>query len=256
LSRPLLGRTPAYLLEGGTAPVTLCIMNLTALSFVFAGLLAPALCPGQLPQASAPGVTAKLFGSNTAFVALATTKVLDHQQKETLVMPMTYSFLEGKSRSEVDMAQVRSKNIQASAMAMLKQIGMDRMVTIVRPDKQAIFVVYPGLAAYAETPVGTADIQMTAVGDEIIDGHPCRKKRLSISSKDGKQEGFVWQATDLKDFPIKIEMSAADGATVTTYTGLKFEKPDVKLFEPPPAYEKYDSVEKMLHIATMNRLPR
>jgi hypothetical protein len=256
LIRPLFARTAGLFVGDRHGVGYILHMNRTVFSFavVFSGLLTPALC--QLPQVSAPGVTAKLFGSNTAFIASATTKVIDRQQKETMVMPMTYAFLEGKTRSEVDMAQVRSKDIEAGATAIFKQMGMDRMVTIVRPDKQAIFVVYPGLAAYAETPVSTAEIQMAAVGDEIIDGHPCQKKRLSISSKDGKQEGFVWQATDLKEFPVKIEMSLVDGSIVTTYTGISFEKPDPKLFEPPAAYEKYESVEKMVHIATMKRLPR
>jgi hypothetical protein len=233
-------------------------MNRIVLSFavISSGLLAPALSFSQLPQVTGPGVTAKLFGSNTAFSASATTRIVDLQQKETLMMPMTYAFLDGKTRSEVDMVQVKSRDIDAGAATMFKQMGMDRMVTIVRPDKQTVFVIYPGLAAYAETPVPTAELQMVAAGNEVIDGHPCQKKKLSISSKDGKQEGFIWQATDLKDFPIKIEITLTHGSTLTTYTGIRFEKPDAKLFEPPAAYEKYDSVEMMIRVAAMKRLPR
>jgi hypothetical protein len=219
-------------------------------------LLAPALSFSQLPQVTGPGVTAKLFGSNTAFSASATTRVIDLQQKETMMMPMTYTFLDGKTRSEVDMAQVKSREIEAGAAAMFKQMGLDRMVTIVRPDKQTVFVIYPGLAAYAETPVPTAEIQMVTIGNEVVDGHPCQKKKLSISSKEGKQEGWVWQATDLKEFPIRIEINLTNGSTLTTYTGIRFEKPDAKLFEPPGDYEKYDSVEKMIRVAAMKRLPR
>src|SRR6185369_8974434 len=210
----------------------------------------------QFPQVSAPGAIAGLFGTNTAFTAVATTKILDPQQNEIMVMPMTYAFLAGKARSEVDMTQLSGKSLAPESRAIFKQMGVDRMVTITRPDKQAIMIVYPGMASYAETPLSAADLQTANAGSETVDGHPCRKEKLTISSKDNKQEGFVWRATDLKDFPIKIQLSHTNGATVTSYTNIKFDKPDAKLFEPPPEFDKYDNVEKMLQVGMMKRLPK
>jgi hypothetical protein len=210
----------------------------------------------QFQPISTPGAIAGLFGSNNAFTAVATTKILDPQQNEIMVMPMSYAFLSGKARSEVDMTQVTGKSIAPESKAVFKQMGVDRMVTITRPDKQAMVIVYPGLASYAETPLSPADVQTANASSETVDGHPCRKEKLSISSKDSKQEGFVWRATDLKDFPIKIQLSHTNGTTVTSYTNIKFNKPDAKLFEPPAEFDKYDSVEKMLQVGMMKRLPR
>ena len=226
--------------------IALCIFSAAMTSKLFA----------QFQPISTPGAIAGLFGSNNAFTAVATTRILDPQQNEIMVMPMTYAFLAGKARSEVDMTQVTGKSIAPESKAVFKQMGVDRMVTITRPDKQAMIIVYPGLAAYAQTPLSAADVQTASAGTETVDGHPCRKEKLTISSKDSKQEGFVWRATDLKDFPIKIQLSHTNGLAITSYSNVKFDKPDAKLFEPTAEFDKYDSVEQMLQIGMMKRLPK
>jgi hypothetical protein len=225
----------------------------------------------QLPQAQMPGLDAamaRLFGNNNAFTATATARLLDDKQNETMSMPMTYALLDGKIRSEIDMAQVKSKDIPAEAGATFKQMGMDKMISIVRPDKQTQFVVYPSLRAYAEMPVskgqaGTAadqdyKIESTRLGAETIDGHPCVKNKVTISMKDGeKQEATVWNATDLKDFPVKIQtQQAAGGSLVMTYSNIKLEKPDAKLFEPPTEFEKHNSVQALMQSAMMKMLAK
>jgi hypothetical protein len=223
----------------------------------------------QLPQANVPGLDAaltKLFGNNNAFTATATARLLDEKETETMSMPMGYAMLDGKIRSEVDMTQVKSKQMPAEASAMLKQMGVDKMVSIVRPDKQMQFIVYPTARAYAEMPIskgtnaGGQDYKMesTKLGAEAIDGHPCVKNKVIISSKDAeKHEAIVWNATDLKDFPVKMQMPQAGGGNLLmTYTNIKLEKPDAKLFEPPSDFEKHDSVEKLLQSVMMKMLAK
>lgn len=236
-----------------------------AVALAFAGQAAL----GQLPQPQLPGLDAamsKLFGNNNAFTATASARLLDEKGAETMSMPMTYALLDGKIRSEIDMTQVKSKEMPAEAGAALKQIGIDKMVSIVRPDKQTQFVVYPGLRGYAEAPVskgqasagGDQDykIETTKLGNETIDGHPCVKNKVTISGKGtDKQEAIVWNATDLKDFPIKIQtQQTGGGLLVMTYANIKLERPDAKLFEPPAGFEKHDSVEKLLQSAMMKML--
>lgn len=218
----------------------------------------------QTPQAQVPGLDAamaRLFGNNTAFTATATARLMDDQKKETMTMPMSYAVLDGKMRSEIDMTQVKSKDMEGDAGAALKQMGMDKMVSIVRPDKKLVIVAYPTLRAYAETPIpknqgttGDQDykIESTKIGTETIDGHPCTKNKVTITGRNNeKQEAIVWNATDLKDFPVKMEMRQGGGTMVMTYSNVKFEKPDPKLFEPPAGFEKHDSVEKLLQSAMM-----
>lgn len=212
---------------------------------------------------------AKLFGNNNAFTATATARLVDEKGNETMSMPMTYALLDGKIRSEIDMTQVTSKDMPAEAGATLKKMGVDKMVSIVRPDKQRQFVIYPSLRAYAEMPISKGQasaatdgedykIESTKLGAETVNGHPCVKNKVTISVKGSEpQEAIVWNASDLKDFPIKIQtQQTGGGALVMTYSNIKLEKPDAKLFEPPAGFEKYDNVQTLLQAAMMKMLAK
>lgn len=221
----------------------------------------------QMPQGQTPGLNAamaKFFGDNNAFTANVSTTILDAQGKETMTMPMSYALLDGKIRSEVDMTKVKSKDLEGSA-ASLKQMGMDRTVSIVRPDKKAVFIIYPSLKAYAETPIpqgqGKSEqdykVDSTPLGNETVDGHPCKKNKLTVTGPNAeKHEAIVWNATDLRNFPVKMEMKQEGVATVMKYTDVKFDKPEAKLFEPPAGFEKYDSMQQLMQGAIMKMLPR
>ena len=236
---------------------------------VLCGLAALSPLPGAAQtQGQVPGLNsamAKFFGDNTAFTATVTATILDPQGKESMTMPMSYALLEGKIRSEVDMTQVKSKELEGSA-ASLRQMGMDRTVSIVRPDKQTVFVIYPSLRAYAETPIAKGQagntnqeykIDSTPLGDETIDGHACKKNKVTVSGSGGdKHEAIVWNASDLKSFPVKMQMMHAGVTTVMKYSNIKFDKPDAKLFDPPVGFEKYDSMEKMMQSAILKMLPK
>ena len=217
---------------------------------------------------SVPGLDAtmtKLFGTNTAFTAKATARILDPQEKETMTMPIDYALLDGKIRSEVDMTQVKTRELDGTAAGSLKQMGMDKMTSIVRPDRQSVLVIYPTLRAYAETalPKDTTNateevkVETTKIGNEVVEGQPCEKNKVTITTTTGKpQEAIVWNATNLRDFPLRIQMKQAGGTLVMTYNNVKFEKPDARLFEPPAGFEKYDSIEKMTQTAIMKMLPK
>src|SRR5687767_5084750 len=204
---------------------SILIMNLKVWSFAFVLANLAQVALAQLPQAQVPGLDAamaKLFGDNNAFSATATARLVDEKQIEMMSMPMSYALLDGKVRSEVDMAQVKSKDMPAEASATFKEMGMDKVVSIVRPDKQIVFVIYPGLRAYAEQPLNKVEataatardfkVESTKLGTETIDGHPCVKNKVTISAKETPtQEAIVWNATDLKDFPVRIETQQQTG---------------------------------------------
>jgi hypothetical protein len=227
---------------------------------------APFLAMAQAPAGQVPGlsdVMAKFFGDNQAFTATAIATILDADGQASMTMPMNYAVLDGKIRSEVDMTQVKSKALEGSA-ASLKQMGMDRTLSIVRPDQKKVLLIYPSLRAYAEWPITNAaagtpneayKVDSTLLGKETIDGHPCEKKKVTVSGTGGeKHEAIVWNATDMRNFPVKMEMKQAAVTTVMAYSNVKFDKPDAKLFEPPTGFEKYDSVEKMMQATIMKLL--
>jgi len=199
----------------------------------------------------------KMFGDTKAFSANAEARILDKDQKEVTTMPMTMALRDGKLRSEMDVSQVKGSGMPPEAAAMMKQAGMDKMVTLVRPDKKATIISYPGLQSYAEVPFSEDEaaeekVESTEVGKEPIDGHPCVKTKFtSTDSKGTTREAFVWQATDLKKFPLQMQMVQRSQTLIVKFQPPKFETPDAALFDMPAGYTKYPSVQALMQAAMM-----
>jgi len=193
----------------------------------------------------------KLFGDTKAFTAKAQARVLDKELKEVSTIPMTMSLLDEKLRAEMDLTQAKSSMMPPEAAAMMKQAGMDKMITIVRSDKKATLLCYPGAQAYAEMPFSESEsaeskVETTEVGKDTIDGHPCVKMKLSSTDSKGRpQEAFVWQATDLKKFPIQIQMSQRANTVIVKFDAPKLEKPAASLFEAPEGHTKYPTAQAL-----------
>jgi hypothetical protein len=119
---------------------------------------------------------------------------------------------------------------------------------VFRPDKKVTYVIYPGIQSYQEVILvkGEADafekglkLKKAALGKETIDGHPCVKNKAIIS--DGKTQVFeatTWNATDLKDFPVRIEMKEKVNTVRMTFSQVRFVKPEAKQFEVPAGYSR------------------
>ena len=90
-----------------------------------------------------------LFGKNTSFTARVEIKAFDKSNKETTSMPLSFNMLDGKIRMEVDMSEMRSTEQPDPALAYAKQLGMDHLIAIVRPDKKADLIIYPKTSSYA-----------------------------------------------------------------------------------------------------------
>ena len=222
------------------------------------GLHAQSPVPGG-SSATMNAVLTKLFGGNSAFTARSDVRVMDKDRKETLSVTMKVISLDGKTRSEVDMAQVKSAELPPEATANLKQMGMDRVISIMRPDKKTIYLMYPGLQAYVDMPFAKEeaeafekDVKMekTQLGKETIDGHPCTKNKVEvINDKGEKQEMTVWNATDLKDFPVQIQAQEKDTIILMRYKEVQFVKPDAKQFDPPTGYKQYADNQQVMQKA-------
>src|SRR6266511_218626 len=79
------------------------------------------------PQTGINAAMIKMFGDIKAFTAQAEARLLDREQKEISLMPMTLSLRDGKLRADTDLSQVKGGSIPAEAAAMMKQAGMDKM---------------------------------------------------------------------------------------------------------------------------------
>jgi hypothetical protein len=213
-------------------------------------LLAPSALVAQVPVAgSATGINAafvKLFGAVSAFTARVETQVLDGSGQTWVNMPLDFAALDNKVRMDINLEQTTSKDLPAGTIAGLKQAGMDRIISIFRPDKNATLVVYPNSKTYVIMPLDVGETQAfqkgltmekTALGKETIDGHPCVKNKTVVKNQQGAVlEATTWNATDLKELPIQIETKGKDTTVIMRFKQVQLAKPDSTKFEVPAGY--------------------
>jgi hypothetical protein len=211
----------------------------------------------QLPSiegggGGAPGsdfaVLSKLFSKVGAFSAKSQVRVLDKNQKEAISVPMDFAMLDKNLRMEIDAAKMKNKDLAVGTIDALQQMGLDKFVTLIRPDRKTLHVIYPKAACYLTLPMKPEELQAgdkssmktEVIGRETLDGHPCLKNKITITPpKGGPQIFTVWNATDLKDFPIQTLTRQDTDTIITRYTNVQLLKPDAKQFEPPAGFEEF-----------------
>lgn len=203
----------------------------------------------------------KLFGDNQTFSA-----TLEMQMSNTgslTTMSGKMAFDKGSSRTEINMADMKGGNIPSDAMTMMKSAGLDRVVTISQADKNVVYVIYPNAQSYAEMTQASdagatnsaAKVETTGLGRETVDGHPCMKNKAVVTDTEGNKHEFtVWNATDLKNFPVKIEMNEQGSAVTQSFKDISFSKPDAGLFNPPTGYTKYGGIQEMMQAVMMKSI--
>jgi hypothetical protein len=220
------------------------------LAALFIVLLTRQAVVAQVAAVGSPtGINAafvKLFGAVNSFTARVETQMFDPSQKELVRMPMDFAALDDQVRLEIDLSQAKSKDLTASALAGVKQAGMDRVVSVFRPDKKVTYIIYPGVQSYLILPLAKGDVEAleqgltlkkSALGKETVDGHPCVKNKATVSNAKGPVlEAITWNAADLKDFPLQIQMNQKDNKVIMRFSQVRLVKPDAKQFDLPPNY--------------------
>jgi hypothetical protein len=217
---------------------------------------------GGSPGPGLSGSTAKLFGDNTTFSA--NLEMRTGGESDGMTMPGKLYFDQGSSRFEMDMAEMKGTKLPAGAAEQMKSMGMDHIIVISRPDKKVGYQVYPGMQAYLEsqlphneTPGQSSEfkLELTELSKETVEGHSCVKNKAVVTDKEGnKHESLVWNATDLKNFPIKIEHTEQGTKVTMIFREINFSKPQADLFEPPRGATKYDSMQSMMQQIMMKQL--
>ena len=179
-------------------------------------------------------------------------------------MPGKLAYLEGKARFEMDMTQMRSGRIPPEAAEQMKAMGMGNMIIISRPDKKLAYMIYPGMKAYTENETKDLEdakaadkwkIESTELGKETVAGHPCVKNKVIVTDDKGdKHESTVWNATALKQFPVKIEINERNTPVTMTFKDIKLAKPDSAQFDPPKDFKRYDNMQALFQEEMMKRL--
>jgi hypothetical protein len=222
----------------------------------------------QVTAGASPGLNAalvRLLGDHRAFTARLDLKIVDAQGKVVLSAPMAFSTLNGSMRGDMDVSRLESKDLPALAASAARSVGMNEVITLVRPDKQETYLLYPAFSACIVAPIDPEDvealkkpaaIQKTPLQRETLDGHPCVKNRVVVTEPDGRHhEATVWEAEDMNRFPLRIQ-TVDDTDTITlNFRQVKFQAPRAADFDLPAGTARYaDSQElsqailkKLLH---------
>jgi hypothetical protein len=158
----------------------------------------------------------KFFTKDVAFTAAAKVVSTGKKKSDNSTMTMFFAVSGGNLRNEMDLTKM--SGMRASDLDGMKQMGMDKMVVLKLADKQAAYLVYPNLQSYCDMPTGKkgnteGKVDKTELGKDTVENHPCTKSKLIFTNNDGQtSEAFVWEATDLKNFPIQYQ-TVDDGQT-------------------------------------------
>lgn len=216
-------------------------------------------------------IMAKVFGTNLNFSANMEVKAKMMPKNDDILMSGKIFFANGNSRTEMDMTSMKGGKITPQTVAQLKSMGMDQMISISHPSEKVVYMIYPGLQAYAkmEMPdaknVATNDfkVENTELGAETLDGHPCMKTKYTVTNGKTGQRLIMtsWNATDLNNCPIKIEQTAwtssdsFEGSTTSMhFTDINPARPAANLFEPPAGFKAYDNMQTMMQTEMMKKM--
>jgi len=128
-----------------------------------------------------------------------------------------------------------------------------RMVTIMRPDRNLAWTLMVDQEMYMEVPLGglppaargdfaqamtnsSAQSETEMLGLEQVGGQQCQKYRYRTTYQGQTYSGTVWAATALNGFPVKMVDDKT--GTVVEYENIRLGPPDPGLFELPPGYRK------------------
>jgi hypothetical protein len=193
-----------------------------------------------------PSAMVKLFGGNS-FTAQGEMRVTNSSHVLILQMPTAFAADETKLRLDLDMKLIKSSIVAPEMIKMFVQAGKDRITSVVRPDKKMTYIIYPGAHMYSVMPLSPSDAEIAnqklekkQLGKETIDGHACVKNQAVVRSPKGTVllQATTWNATDLKDFPIQIEMKDNGNSTILHFMNVNLVKPDPKLFDIPAGYKE------------------
>lgn len=221
--------------------------------------LSGAVAFAQMPTGSPAGVDAtlaQLFGNIAAFSAQANVRVLDKDQQETMTTPMAFAFRDQKVRVDIDLSKLKSKQVSTAAAQQLKQMGMEQVTSIIRPDKKQMYIVYPALQSCVTMPLPKEEVAAidkppkvakAELARETLDGHPCIKTKVTLTDDKGQtRDAVTWNASDLKEFPVQIQTAEKDNTLIMRFSQVKFDKPDAQQFEPPTGYTQYADMQEMM----------
>jgi hypothetical protein len=128
-------------------------------------------------------------------------------------------------------------------------------VTIVRKDKQVMWLLISRLKHYKEMPYDAmsapkvhetldGEVSRAPIGTETLDGHPTTLYEVSVKNGDQTELYYQWLATDIR-FPLKL--AKKDGSWMVEYRRVRIHHLSDFLFQLPVNFqplEEFDSSQE------------
>ncbi len=201
----------------------------------------------------------KLFSATPVFSANMKTSMNGPNGPMTVSTKMYFDH--NNSRTEMNMSDVKGGNLPPAAVSQMQSLGMDEIVMITPADKKSIYMIYPKIHSYVAMPINSSDpnqdfsLQITKLGIDTVDGHPCVKNQVTVTNAVQTQEFTAWNATDLKNFPIQIQQSQQGVSATINFENVSFGGVSSSMFHPPSDYTKYDSMQSLMQTVVMKNQP-
>ncbi len=194
----------------------------------------PAMVMPKIEMPPPPAMGHMNYGDRD-FKAVMISTTLDKSQGREFSFEMPIAKAGEKFRMEMDYTKMSGAQGMPPAMS--------SVVMIHRGDEKRTYSLYTNKKKYIvsdETDEGyyaEPDVEKTFVAKETIDGHPTEKYRITITYQgQEKQEGFIWNATDLDGMTIRSEIDNATVKMTSTLTDIVMGTPPADLFEVPEDY--------------------
>ena len=200
------------------------------------------------------------FVGTPEFSAEVNMGLCDAQGALRMSLPMDLEVSTNCMRQEIDVMGMWP--LPPEVKANMKIMHVEKIDIITRIDTKQLYLIFPGIQAYTTFPISDAvlnqinyqandlTIQKTQLGQDIVGEHPCVKINAVVSEPNHPTENAdLWCATDLQQFPIKIEAHANGGITKFDFQNVKIGKPDYSLFEVPTNYMAFTNSADIIRYA-------
>ncbi len=157
--------------------------------------------------------TARLLADARAFTARAEMDMVmgPPNARTTNTVPLVVAFLEGRMRMDMDVNEVRSSTIPAPMFTALIELDLNKVVSVVRPDRRVLHVMYPDLRGYIDFPLtpeevaGTMKVERTQAGRGTALGESCAMQRVVVTCEStNRHEATVWLSDAQRGFPVHL----------------------------------------------------
>jgi hypothetical protein len=228
------------------------LLKLTASIWLLAGNF-HAHAQSRAPDGLPPGFHHALLdvlGGFASFSGRASIQISNGPGKDFTSLSCSVAVLSGSMRLELDSFGL-GLNLAPAEAAQLRSM---HSVSILRPDKNRMYLVFPDFRSFVEIGYSKSSgtesappprILKTVVGKEPVGDQPCDKSQWNITESDGEHYDItVWAATNLNNFPVQVRIGPP--AAVVHFQDVHWEAPNSSLFEPPAGYTKYEGIQELI----------